>query len=232
MSCVALAHDVNPPAPKGRAGSKALRIGEPNDAFEQETDRVAGAIASGGRAAPDWSIFRMSIAPPLQRKCTCGASAKGECQQCEAQKLQRKRDGSIHSDESPSIVGGVLRSSGWQLDHSTQRFFAARLGHDFNQVRIHIEPLTRCVDWGTFGRGKSLLNNPLWSQQVNFSFKAPKSQTIVKELEKKGAKETTTADCLAASACFIATACYSPVAPAGPVVAVKWGNGMNDRSCP
>ena len=61
--------------------SGGLRIGEPNTAFEQEADRVADEIMAGGTPPRlHWSLSKMSISPPLQRKCDCGGS--GKCESC------------------------------------------------------------------------------------------------------------------------------------------------------
>ena len=74
------------PGPKdksaGRVALGNLRIGEPDDSCEREADQVADEIMAGGRQKLNWSLSRMSIAAPLQRKCSCGRSggaAGGEC---------------------------------------------------------------------------------------------------------------------------------------------------------
>ena len=54
--------------------SGGLRIGEANDAFEREADRVADEVMAGGNPRRDWSFSRMSVGTPLQRKCACGGS--------------------------------------------------------------------------------------------------------------------------------------------------------------
>ena len=63
--------------------------------------------------------------------------------------------------------------------------------------------LNRCESCGTFGRNKTFVsNNPLWEQEVSFSFGYPSADAIVKEFGKED-----DTSCLGAS-CFIATACY------------------------
>jgi hypothetical protein len=82
----------------------------------------------------------MSIAPPLQRKCSCGGGADtdGECEECKANAdLQRKAPGMAEMSHAPTIVHDVLRSSGTPLDRATRSFFEPRFGHDFSKVRIH-----------------------------------------------------------------------------------------------
>jgi hypothetical protein len=68
-----------------------LRIGQPDDAFEREANRVANAVMAGGATRRHWSLSRMSIGPSLQRKCDCGGS--GECEDCKSETtLRRKAD--------------------------------------------------------------------------------------------------------------------------------------------
>jgi Domain of unknown function (DUF4157)/Nucleotidyltransferase domain len=136
------------PASRAKASSKAasgnLRIREPGDAFEREADRVADEVMAGGRTRPEWSLSRMSIAPPVQRKCACGGSggSEGECEECKEKKtLQRNAVavGPVKTGVAPAIVNEALRSPGQPLDRATRDFFEPRLGHDFSQVRVHAD---------------------------------------------------------------------------------------------
>jgi hypothetical protein len=126
-------------ARKAQAPSAAppLKIGQPDDAFEHEADRTADEVMSGTGPRAQWSFSRMSIAPPVQRKCACGGSGDGECEDCKEQKLQRKASGAAEMGHAPAIVHDVLRSSGAPLDRATRSFFEPRFGHDFGNVRIH-----------------------------------------------------------------------------------------------
>ena len=135
------------PAAKAKAPSKAvssgLRIGEPNDAFEREADRVTNEVMAGGRPRRDWSLSRMSVDAPLQRKCSCGGSggSSGECEECkkkkEEQTLQRKAAGPAETNVAPPIVHEVLNSPGRPLDRASREFFEPRFGFDFGSVRVH-----------------------------------------------------------------------------------------------
>lgn len=53
--------------------------------------------------------------------------------------LQRKKAGESERDMVPSIVHEALRSSGKPLDDATRAFMEPRFGHDFSQVRVHID---------------------------------------------------------------------------------------------
>jgi Domain of unknown function (DUF4157) len=125
--------------------STSLRIGEPDDALEQEADRVADAIVRGRRAGREWSFTRMGGDARLRRKCACGGSAGGgECEECKKKRetLQRSSLSPRGSEnegkgEVPPIVQEALRSPGQPLDSATRAFMELRFGHDFSQVRVH-----------------------------------------------------------------------------------------------
>jgi hypothetical protein len=123
-----------------------LRIAEPGSVFEQEADRVADEIMSGGALLRrHWSLSTMSIrTPPVQRKCACSGS--GKCDVCEEEQknkpVQRKAAGpksgrSVAAGEAPPIVDEVLRTAGQPLDRDERKFFEARLGRDLGAIRIH-----------------------------------------------------------------------------------------------
>jgi len=121
--------------------SNCLRIGEPNDAFEQEADRVADEVMAGGTTRRDWSLSRMSVSTPLQRKCACGGAggSEGECEECKEKTLRRKAVDATTPSAAPPIVHEVLRSPGQPLDATTRAFFEPRFGHDFSRVRVHTD---------------------------------------------------------------------------------------------
>jgi hypothetical protein len=52
--------------------------------------------------------------------------------------VQRAARGGGTTDAAP-LVGNVLSSTGQPLDADTRRFFAARFGHDFANVRVHAD---------------------------------------------------------------------------------------------
>jgi hypothetical protein len=133
-----------PSAPACKAASNGLRIGEPNDSFEQEADRVAEEVMTGGRL--QWSLSSTGIGAPLQRKCSCGGSAgaEEECEECKkervgAQLLQRSTENHAEPADVPPIVYKVLRSPGRPLDARSRAYLEPRFGHDFSGVRIHAD---------------------------------------------------------------------------------------------
>jgi len=131
-----------------KSNGSALRIGAPDDVFEQEADRVADAVMSGGGIRRQWSFSRMSVEPLLRRKCDCGGAggAGGECEDCQKEKtmlrrasLSRRGGETEGGGEALPIVHEVLRSAGQPLDPNTREFFELHFGHDFDQVRVHTD---------------------------------------------------------------------------------------------
>ena len=114
-----------------------LKIGAPDDKYEQEADRVAdqvlripeGQILSTGR-----EVSNMSADHSVQRLCT---ECKGELN--EEADIQRKASPGQAPAVTPDIASGMqsLRASGRPLSQSDRHFFEPRIGADFSRVRVH-----------------------------------------------------------------------------------------------
>jgi hypothetical protein len=94
-----------------RAGAirAKLRVGQPNDAREQEADRVADRVMSAPEALPDREHAKRT-----------GSSDPGQT-------------------AAPPSVGEVLRSPGQPLDPATRAFMEPRFGADLGAVRVHAD---------------------------------------------------------------------------------------------
>lgn len=96
-------------------------------------------------AAATLPSFTPACGGLLQRKCACGGTPgpTGECAECRTKRLQRKTRNAeleIRKDSSvPRIVHDVLRSPGQPLDGPTRVEMENRFGHDFAQVRVHLD---------------------------------------------------------------------------------------------
>ena len=146
MSTLTLAKRNAAPATSAHQAGAALRggllIGEPNDAYEQEADRVANEISGGGFLHHHWSPSGFRGGSSFLQRCSCGQTEviEGECEECKKKKtLQRKAGGPAHSAIAPPIVHDVLRSSGEPLDSATRSYFEARVGRDLSGVRVHAD---------------------------------------------------------------------------------------------
>ncbi len=130
----------------------ALKIGQPNDPYEQEADRVADRVVRMPEPGTV-EISAQSNGRSVQRVCApCAqeyAAAKREnravmranlCPKCaeeESLKIQRKSEASVSSaspvpDNFVSSLG-----AGQPLDFATRAYFEPRFGMDFSSVRLH-----------------------------------------------------------------------------------------------
>lgn len=91
-----------------------LAIGEPDDQYEREADRVAE------------TVMRM----PETYSC---------CQPTRTESLQRQATSTATMEQAPSSVYEVLRSPGQPLDAEMRAYMEQRLGHDFGHVRVHTD---------------------------------------------------------------------------------------------
>src|SRR5215470_8949234 len=91
-------------------------------------------------AAP---IFTPVTAGLLQRKCACGSSAglTGQCAECGKKRLAAQGAATNQTEPLavPPVVHEVLQSSGQPLAPATRALMEPRFGHDFSQVRVHID---------------------------------------------------------------------------------------------
>ena len=108
---------------KSGALQAKLRIGQPNDIYEQEADRVAEQVMRMPNTA-------------LQRKCP-------KCDKDEKKILQVKelpeKVPETQNQSNSLLVNEVLRSPGQPLDLKTRTFMEPRFGYDFSQVRVHTD---------------------------------------------------------------------------------------------
>jgi hypothetical protein len=137
---------------KGRVQPK-LRVGEPNDAHEQEADRVADEVMRMPAAAPtaapppaDGAIVRRrAVEPGVVEDKTHEEDEELVRRQTappwpSAERSQQGAEGS--RDSVPAVSALVERQlssahEGAPLPSSTRTFFESRFGCDFSRVRVH-----------------------------------------------------------------------------------------------
>jgi hypothetical protein len=151
---------------KSRALQAKLKVGQPDDIYEQEADRVAEQVMSipEPQAASSGTL-------PIQRTCS----------NCEEKELRRQpikeeeenkellqtREISGHSAETISDLESsinAIRGGGQPLPESVRAFFEPRFGHDFSQVRMHTDAKAaesaRAINAQAYTIGKDVVFGP------------------------------------------------------------------------
>ncbi|MDJ0836711.1 MAG: DUF4157 domain-containing protein [Acidobacteriota bacterium] len=141
-----------------------LKVGAPNDAHEQEADRVADQIMR----MPDKGTPQIGQGPEgVQRVCAeCEDELQRQPVPEDENELQRQpaeededelqrqpeeeEEESLQAravaGETPAVTDNTaseirsLRGQGRPMDHTTRAFFEPRFGRDFSNVRIHTGP--------------------------------------------------------------------------------------------
>jgi len=139
----------------------ALKVGAPNDAFEQEADRIADAVtgrpvngmlqrqASGETTdeKPEALTAEANVQKPdgateqeaeEQKNAQPGPAAEAEKQPEETVQAKDARGNTV----APAAITQVIRNHrgrGEPLPGPTRRFFESRLGTSFRRVRVHAD---------------------------------------------------------------------------------------------
>lgn len=99
-----------------------LTIGQPDNQYEREAERVADQVTR----TPD----AVSEVGPISQMTTPDVAASD-------QPTRGSAADHTTGDSVPEVVHGVLRSSGQSLDSETRAAMEPRFGHDFRNVRVH-----------------------------------------------------------------------------------------------
>src|SRR5215212_8558685 len=115
-----------------------LKVSQPNDAYEQEADKLAENLMSMTNDNPIASTLSHKE-EKIDRKCaTCEMKEKEKKE--EKLKISRKPSNTPileESDEISNEISNIRSDSGIPLDRSTREFMESRFGYDFSNVRIH-----------------------------------------------------------------------------------------------
>ncbi|NJP09667.1 MAG: DUF4157 domain-containing protein [Leptolyngbyaceae cyanobacterium RU_5_1] len=153
-----------------------LKIGQPNDKYEQEADRVADQImrmpeptvqrqVESGEEEEEEMIQTKPIAnqiTPLVQRQVSSEMAEEDVIQTKAIDNQMTAPASPQeSFEVPSSVHEALSSPGQPLDPMTRAFMEPRFNHDFSQVRVYsdaaAEQSTRNVNARAYTAGHNIV---------------------------------------------------------------------------
>lgn len=119
-----------------------LRIGQPNDIYEQEADRVAEQVVR----MPESQVQRQPLeeeeeeiqTKPLAEQITPMVQRQVE-EEDEEEILQTKVNTNQTPEVTPCLESRIhtLKGGGQPLAKSVRAFFEPRFGYDFSQVRVH-----------------------------------------------------------------------------------------------
>ncbi|HEU4769752.1 MAG TPA: DUF4157 domain-containing protein [Pyrinomonadaceae bacterium] len=97
---------------KSQGPQTNLKVGQPNDGYEQEADRVADHVMNASARGA------VHTAPPqIQRSSSAGSANQGL--------------------SAPASVGQTLAQSGSPLTSPVRQHMEQRFAHDFSRVRVH-----------------------------------------------------------------------------------------------
>jgi len=107
-----------------------LKIGSPNDAYEQEADRVAEQVMR----MPDHALMGNTFTAP-----TTKLEIQRQTEDDEEEEFIQPKTTGESSVATPTFGEGMraIQGAGVPLPQSTLRFFEPRFGTDFNDVRVH-----------------------------------------------------------------------------------------------
>jgi len=113
-----------------------LRVGQPNDKYEQEADRVAEQVMRMPAPQSFSSVSSSALtdsAKPGTVQRACDACSKNK------ELIQSKTTGGVTPEVTPAIGAGIqlLQGGGQPLSKSERSFFEPRIGADFSNVRVH-----------------------------------------------------------------------------------------------
>ena len=135
-----------------------LTIGQPNDKYEQQADRVADQVM----AMPDSKLQHQPTSDEEKILQTKPLVERVE-ESPEDENLQAKSNPGETLAITPSLEARInsLKGGGQPLDSSARSFFEPRFGHDFSHVRVHADgkanEIARSVNARAFTLGENVV---------------------------------------------------------------------------
>jgi len=134
-----------------------LKIGQPNDRYEQEADRVADHVMR----MPEGKLLPVNgQSSSVQRKPLCPEC--NEKEEDESPSVMPKSAG----NQTPQITSGIrsqiqsLQGGGQPLTQSARSFFEPRFGRSFANVRVHTDSnaatAAKAINAKAFTKGKDI----------------------------------------------------------------------------
>lgn len=165
-----------------------LKIGQPNDKYEQEADRVADQVMRMPEpqktSSNQSSITKNSSIGSIQRKCS--ACSK------EDELVQRKSTNITTPEVTPNISSSIssLQGGGVPMSKSERSFFEPRFGKDFSNVRIHsggnANAAAASINAKAFTLGNNIVFNSGEYSPNTFSSKKLMSHELMHVIQQNG----------------------------------------------
>lgn len=111
-----------------------LKIGQPDDIYEQEADRLAEQVMQ----TPEPEEEEL-IQPKLETCAEYPIQRQAEEEEEEEEILQAKENGGQPPEITPNLESTInaIRGGSQPLPKSVRAFFEPRFGQDFSHIRIH-----------------------------------------------------------------------------------------------
>ncbi len=138
-----------------------LRIGQPDDIYEREADRVAEQMMRMPEPCiSDKKDFDRENTN-IQGKCPKGKQNEEIQQKHQEDAIQPQRDSGNTSEVPPELESNInaLNGGGQALPYSIRGFFEPRFGYDFSHVRLHKDESTEAIDALAYTIGDNIVFN-------------------------------------------------------------------------
>ncbi len=134
-----------------------LKIGQPNDRFEQEADRMAEQVV---RMPQPGQLPLASVLPPVRPHSKIVQRLCASCRQKE-EWVQPKTTTPAMPQKAADLPTGFhsLNGTGQPMTTSVRQYFEPRFGADFSAVRIHRDPQSAALAQSINSRAFTLGNN-------------------------------------------------------------------------
>lgn len=117
-----------------------LKVGSPNDKYEQEADRVAELVMRMPElSCSECEEGELIQSKPFAWKITPLVQGQVEEKEEEEETIQPKAENSQSQEIASNLESRInaIRGGGQNLPASTRAFFEPRFGYDFSQARLH-----------------------------------------------------------------------------------------------
>ena len=124
---------------KSRSVQAKLTVNPPDDQYEREADRVAGAVVENSQIQRQEKEDEEE--EKVQTKPIASAQVQRQAEEEEEEKVQTKAAGNQVPEVSDDLEMRInaARGSGQNLPDSVRASLEPHLGHDFSQVRLHTD---------------------------------------------------------------------------------------------